>query len=437
MRQVPRHCCVRPPDRLSRRSERDSDAQHDGPAQRSRRRSASTRTPTATTPRRSTTAGGCWGPSRSRCPRPAIASWWRGLRRFGVIDRVGVESTGSYAAGLTRHLRAEGVRVLEVNQPHAHTRRRRGKTDAIDAEMAARHVLEPRQPMVTPSDTTGIVESIRQLRVARDSAVKSRIAAMHAARRPDRHRAQRTARAARRAARRSRARPALCRRLRPDTRRLQRARSTPPSSRCAASRGASRSWTTRSPSSTRQLTPLVATAAPAHDGAARDRDRPRRRSCWSPPGRTSTASAAKARSPRSAAPARSPSPSGRTRPLPPQPRRRPPSQPRAAHDRRLSPALLPRDPRLRRSAAPPKARPRPRSSAASSATSPARPTPPSATTSDPSPPLDIYRNVPAWLIALGGHRGASISYVVREAGGLVAGPGEDDFVVKPRHGRAL
>lgn len=99
------------------------------------------------------------------------------LASFGVIDRVGVESTGSYAAGLTRHLVSEGVRVLEVNQPHAHTRRRRGKTDAIDAEMAARHALSLRSE-VTPKQTTGIVESIRQLRVARDSAVKSRSVAM-------------------------------------------------------------------------------------------------------------------------------------------------------------------------------------------------------------------------------------------------------------------
>ena len=99
------------------------------------------------------------------------------LASFGVIDRVGVESTGSYAAGLTRHLVTEGVRVLEVNQPHAHTRRRRGKTDAIDAEMAARHALSL-VTAITPKQTTGIVESIRQLRIARDSAVKSRSVAM-------------------------------------------------------------------------------------------------------------------------------------------------------------------------------------------------------------------------------------------------------------------
>jgi transposase len=99
------------------------------------------------------------------------------LRSFGEIDRIGVESTGSYAAGLTRHLLGAGVRVLEVNQPHAHTRRRRGKTDAIDAEMAARHALSL-ATAVTPKQTTGIVEAIRQLRVARESAVKSRSVAM-------------------------------------------------------------------------------------------------------------------------------------------------------------------------------------------------------------------------------------------------------------------
>ncbi len=99
------------------------------------------------------------------------------LGSFGEIDRIGVESTGSYAAGLTRHARGEGIQVLEVNQPHPHTRRRRGKTDAIDAELAARHALGLASS-VQPKETTGQVEAIRQLRVARDSAVKSRSAAM-------------------------------------------------------------------------------------------------------------------------------------------------------------------------------------------------------------------------------------------------------------------
>ena len=53
----------------------------------------------------------------------------------------------------------------------------RGKTDAIDAEMAARHALS-RTTSVTPKQTNGIGEAIRQLRVARDSAVKSRSVAI-------------------------------------------------------------------------------------------------------------------------------------------------------------------------------------------------------------------------------------------------------------------
>jgi transposase len=43
------------------------------------------------------------------------------LGAFGEIDRVGVESTGSYVVALTRHLTAEDVRVCEINQPHPHT----------------------------------------------------------------------------------------------------------------------------------------------------------------------------------------------------------------------------------------------------------------------------------------------------------------------------
>jgi transposase len=99
------------------------------------------------------------------------------LRSFGEVDVVAVESTGSYAVGLVRYLREHGVRVLEVNQPHAHTRRRRGKSDPLDAEMAARLALAGKATTV-PKQTDGIVESIRLLRVARQSAVKSRSAAM-------------------------------------------------------------------------------------------------------------------------------------------------------------------------------------------------------------------------------------------------------------------
>ena len=99
------------------------------------------------------------------------------LSSHGQIDVVAVESTGSYAAALVRYLREHDVRVVEVNQPHAHTRRRVGKSDPIDAEMAAR-LFQAGKARAVPKRTDGIVESIRLLRVARNSAVKSRSAAL-------------------------------------------------------------------------------------------------------------------------------------------------------------------------------------------------------------------------------------------------------------------
>jgi transposase len=47
-----------------------------------------------------------------------LLSW---ARQFGAIGVFGVESTGSYAAGLVRQ-RGADEEVREVNQPHAHTR---------------------------------------------------------------------------------------------------------------------------------------------------------------------------------------------------------------------------------------------------------------------------------------------------------------------------
>jgi len=103
----------------------------------------------------------------------ALLDWAAGL---GVIDRIGVESTGSYGAGLTRHLLLAGLDVIEVNRPDKTTRARDGKSDPIDAEAAARAVLSGRAT-ARPKITTGVVEAIRMLMVAHDSAVKARTAA--------------------------------------------------------------------------------------------------------------------------------------------------------------------------------------------------------------------------------------------------------------------
>jgi len=107
---------------------------------------------------------------------PGYAQALDWLGSFGEIDAIAVESTGCYAAALVRYLREHEIRVAEVNQPHAHARRRVGKSDPIDAEMGARLLLAGKAK-VTPKQTDGIVESIRLPRVARSSAVKSRTAA--------------------------------------------------------------------------------------------------------------------------------------------------------------------------------------------------------------------------------------------------------------------
>ena len=94
----------------------------------------------------------------------------RWAQRHGQVDRFGVEGTGSFAAGLTRYLRARGYQVLEVNRPNRQTRRRRGKSDTVDAESAARAALAGQAS--TPKAADGTVEMIRALRVARRSAIR-------------------------------------------------------------------------------------------------------------------------------------------------------------------------------------------------------------------------------------------------------------------------
>lgn len=95
------------------------------------------------------------------------------LQSFGKIGSIGVEGTGSYGVGLTRYLRAAGEKVFEVSRPNRQLRRRRGKSDPVDAEAAARAVLSG-QALGTPKSQDGPVEAIRLLRLQRRSAIKAR-----------------------------------------------------------------------------------------------------------------------------------------------------------------------------------------------------------------------------------------------------------------------
>jgi transposase len=105
----------------------------------------------------------------------ALLTWARG---HGPVRTAGVEGTGSYGVALARHLRRAGVPVIEVNRPDRAARRRRGKTDTVDAEAAARAVLDGRAT-VTPKTADGPVETLRLLKLAKDSAVKARTQAIN------------------------------------------------------------------------------------------------------------------------------------------------------------------------------------------------------------------------------------------------------------------
>jgi transposase len=95
---------------------------------------------------------------------------------FGPVRCVGVEGTGSYGAGLARHLKGAGISVVEIERPKRRHLRRRGKSDPIDADTAARAVLAG-ETAGMPKGGDGCVEMLRTLRSARRSAVKARVQA--------------------------------------------------------------------------------------------------------------------------------------------------------------------------------------------------------------------------------------------------------------------
>lgn len=99
------------------------------------------------------------------------------MRDYGRLERVGVEGTGSYGAGLSRHLLGAGLVVLEVIRPNRQERHRNGKDDELDAIEAARAVLAGRA-VATAKSSRGNSEALRVLVGAQRSAKQARIATM-------------------------------------------------------------------------------------------------------------------------------------------------------------------------------------------------------------------------------------------------------------------
>jgi transposase len=95
------------------------------------------------------------------------------LAAHGPLDRVGVEGTGAYGAGLAHFLRVVGVAVIEVGRPNRQARRAHGKSDTVDAVEAARAALSGRARGVAKT-ADGNVEAIRVLLIAHRSGRDTR-----------------------------------------------------------------------------------------------------------------------------------------------------------------------------------------------------------------------------------------------------------------------
>ena len=95
------------------------------------------------------------------------------MQSFGTVQRIGIESTGTYGAGLLRFMQHAGIEVLEVTTPDKHDRRRRGKNDDLDAQNAA-HAAFAGKRTVTPKGRDGMVEALRVLKACRKTAVAAR-----------------------------------------------------------------------------------------------------------------------------------------------------------------------------------------------------------------------------------------------------------------------
>jgi transposase len=125
--------------------------------------------------------GGLLGVRQFPVSAAGYASLLEWLGGFGTVCLVGIEGTGSYGAGLARHVTAAGIRVVEVDRSDRQDRRRQGKSDPLDAVSAARAAQSGRARGASKG-RDGTVEAIRALMVAKRSARAERTQAINQAR---------------------------------------------------------------------------------------------------------------------------------------------------------------------------------------------------------------------------------------------------------------
>jgi transposase len=128
-----------------------------------------------------TPPAGCPASRSSRPPRPGTPACLAGWAGSGPSPWPGIEGTGSYGAGLARHVTTAGIRVVEVDRSDRQDRRRQGKSDPLDAVSAARAAQSGRA-RGAPKGRDGAVEAIRALMVAKRSARSERVQTINQAR---------------------------------------------------------------------------------------------------------------------------------------------------------------------------------------------------------------------------------------------------------------
>jgi transposase len=103
------------------------------------------------------------------------ARLWQWASELGM-PQFSVEGTGSYGADLTRFLVAAGCEVFECERPRRRDRGK-GKSDVIDATLAARRLLSG-EPLGRPRGG-GVRDDLRLLLLEREGAVRARTAALN------------------------------------------------------------------------------------------------------------------------------------------------------------------------------------------------------------------------------------------------------------------
>ena len=107
-------------------------------------------------------------PSQSRPTRPGSGSYWSGRAGSGRSLRSVSRAPALTVLDSRRSSAVTGTRSSKSRCPDRRLRRLNGKSDTLDAENAARAVLAGFATAV-PKTADGVVEMIRQLKVAHDT----------------------------------------------------------------------------------------------------------------------------------------------------------------------------------------------------------------------------------------------------------------------------